>query len=166
MFRFGTKYPKSVVCARCMAQEIVWDSCWILVARSSMAVRNTALRGDSGQAWTTSRRYRRNAISSFILAVYKHAARQCSDPHIPRVQTPRHPNIRGALDNRPAVREYSHLVRMREEAQRELIGSYFAQRRQHRTKPPQIQGARALVDLHGVAPAQTGRRAPLTFQVD
>jgi hypothetical protein len=43
--------------------------------RPSIAFRNTVLRGDSGQAMTTSRRYLRNAISSFM-PVEEHAACQ------------------------------------------------------------------------------------------
>ena len=46
-----------------------------MLMRPSIAFRNTVLRGDSGQAMTTSRRYLRNAISSFM-PVEEHAACQ------------------------------------------------------------------------------------------
>jgi len=71
LFRFGTKCSSSVECARRNTPpEIICDSCWILLVRLSMAIRNTVFRGDSGQARTTWRRYRRNASSSFILMIY------------------------------------------------------------------------------------------------
>src|ERR1039458_768894 len=48
------------------AKETICNCCCTLMMRLSMPVRNTVLRGDSGQARTTSRRYLRNAISSFM----------------------------------------------------------------------------------------------------
>ena len=52
-----------------------------------------------------------------------------------------------------------------EKAQREFVGAHFAQRSQRGLKLDQVERARALVDLHGVAPAQADRRAPPAFQI-
>src|SRR5580658_4523917 len=65
-----------------------------------------------------------------------------SPPHKPRIQTPRQPDIRSALDNRPPIRKYRHLVRPRQKSQRKLVGAHFAQRQQRRLELRQIQRPR------------------------
>ena len=52
----------------------------------------------------------------------------CAD--VSGVQAPGDTDIRGALDDRSSIRKDRHFIGRHEEAQREFVGTYFAERRQ------------------------------------
>ena len=59
-----------------------------------------------------------------------------------------------------------HLIRRAEEAQAELIGADLAERLERGLQAAEIDRPGLLVDLDGIAPAETDGRAALGIQVD
>src|SRR5580700_3718798 len=85
--------------------------------------------------------------------------------YIPRIEAARQPDIRGALDDGPAVRKYGHLIRPSKKPQREFVSAHLAQRQQRCLEPVQVERPCALVNLHGVASAQADGRAAAALQI-
>ena len=88
-----------------------------------------------------------------------------STPHVPRIQAPRHPDIRRAFDDRPPIRKNGHLIGPVRNRSANSLARTSPSGSSAACELRQIERPRALVDLHRIAPAQAHRRAAAAVQV-
>src|SRR5580765_6543909 len=83
-----------------------------------------------------------------------------------RVKTAGHRCISSPLDNRPPIREQSHLIGLTPKLQNEIIMPKRSMRTQLVPHLYQIQRSMPLMNLHRIPPAQGDMRTPFTGQMN
>src|SRR5580658_3393734 len=87
-------------------------------------------------------------------------------PDIPRIQAACHGGVGGAFDNGAAVREKSHFVGVVPEFQNEVVVADGAVGLKAAIHFGEVNGALALMDLHGIPTAEGDMRTAFTGEMD